>query len=560
MLDRFVETDVLVLGGGLSGCIAAIRAREQGARVAVVDKAAIRRSGEASWRNHFLSVFLDEAGPWDTAEVFSRWYNEVSDGLVDKKVVENLVVKNTIASVKYMEKLGAPLRDPKTGEHRRRPRPWTLSSGAEVRAVVYRGENIKPMLAAKARELGVEVFEKVHVTNLLTSGRKVTGAAGFNYRSGDFYTFSAKAVVLAMGNPERIIWQHPDNPETNPFNSYHKPWHAGTGYTLAFRAGAEIASLEFLGTFLFPRFSEAAQVLYEAGGHLINGLGETIVARPDKPGERSFGFGLQAAATREVHAGRGPLYFDCRHLSKEAFDGLGELLLDAPQLMDYLNQCKIDLHKDLLPMDALIGVWSATGSPKGVIIDEKCQTCVPGLFVTGDLATPSYASAGAWVSGYVGGMEAAKYAAGVPANVDVRAAAEAEKKRVYAPLGRKGTVKWLELENKVRQVISRYVGKVRTEVGLKTALSELKMAEGRIKELGAEDYHELLRTLEAMDILSFGQLMTTAALERKESRFGYLMGHYRADFPNKDDANWKGVATVIKRDGNAIRASRRRMS
>ena len=69
-----------------------------------------------------------------------------------------------------------------------------------------------------------------------------------------------------------------------------------------------------------------------------------------------------------------------------------------------------------------------------------------------------------------------------------------------------------------------------------------------------------MRTNEAMDILLFGQLMTTAALERTETRFGYLLGHYRADYPEKDDANWKGMATVVKREDDEIAVSRRRMS
>jgi len=559
-VDRIIDTDVLILGGGLSGCIAAIRAREQGAKVTVVDKAAIRRSGEASWRNHFLSVFMDQGESWDTAEVFTKWYNDVADGLVDKKVVENMVVKNTLPAVAFMERMGVPLKDPKTGKYRRRGRPWTLSPGAEVRAVVYRGEDVKPLLASRAREAGVEVVEKVHVTGLLKSGGRVVGATGFHIRTGDFYTFKAKAVVLALGNAERIIWQHPENHETNPFNSYHKPWHAGTGYALAYKAGAEIASLEFLGTFLFPRFSEAAQVLYEVGSRLINALGEDIVQRPDKPGERSFGFGLQAAAAREIHSGRGPIYFDCRELSQEAIDSLDELLLDAPTLKEYLSQCGIDLRKDLLPMDVLIGVWSATGSPKGVIIDEKCQTTVKGLFAAGDLATPSYASAGAWTSGYVSGFEAAEYARGVSADVDTSKQQKAEKERVFAPLGKSDGLKWLEIENKVRQLISRYAAKVRTEIGLKTAMAELKQAEGYVKDLSADNYHELLRTLEAQDILLFGKLMTVAALERTESRFGYLFGQYRADYPEKDDKNWKGVVTVVKRKGDDITVSRRRMS
>jgi hypothetical protein len=86
-----------------------------------------------------------------------------------------------------------PLRDPKTEEHRRRPRHRTFSSGAEGRAVVYRGENIEPMLAAKARERGVEVIEKVHVTNPLQ--QQDTGALAINNEPDVFD--HARLVILS---------------------------------------------------------------------------------------------------------------------------------------------------------------------------------------------------------------------------------------------------------------------------------------------------------------------------------------------------------------------------
>ena len=554
MRERLIETDILILGGGLAGCVAAIRGREQGARVAIVDKAAMRRSGSSGTGNHFLTTYLNHGEPWDTAEVYRQWYHDIRHGMVDMKVVDELVVRNQPAVVAYMEKLGVPLKDPKTGQYVRMARPWT----GQVHAVVYKaeGEFVKPMLVQKVRESGAEVFEKVHVNSLLMSKGRVIGATGFHIRSGDFYIFKAKAVVLAMGNPRRVL----DTPNHNAFNTGIEA-NPGTGYALAFKAGAELANLEFLATFVYPKYCTAAQVLYEAGGIIRNALGERVVERPDQPGERSFGYGLIAAAAREVNAGRGPLYMDCRHLSKEAMESLRKnLLLDALLLEEYLGQSGIDLGKDLLEFYILTTATSATGSPKGIIIDEKCGTGVEGLYAIGDMSTPSDAHSGAWTTGYVVGVEAAKYAAGSGQVEPVRGQIEEEKLRTYAPLERGEGMSWQEFEETVRWTMIEHVGQVRTDLGLKTALSQFKKAEEYRKELKADNYHELMRVHEAMDALLFDQLMTSAALERTESRYIFLGSHYRADYPRQDDAHWRGVSTIVKRVGDSISSSHRRMN
>ncbi|MCH7749467.1 MAG: hypothetical protein IH939_15375, partial [Acidobacteria bacterium] len=87
------------------------------------------------------------------------------------------------------------------------------------------------------------------------------------------------------------------------------------------------------------------------------------------------------------------------------------LLRDAPMGREYLEGSDIDLSRGLLQFHILLGSWSATGSPKGVIINERCESSVKGLFVAGDLATPSDACSGALTTGYVAGLEAARQAA-----------------------------------------------------------------------------------------------------------------------------------------------------
>src|ERR1035441_1482568 len=79
-----IESDVVVIGGGVAGCVAAIRARELGASVVIVDKTAdIVPTGDAGHGAAFLTAYLDSGEPWDTLEVFAEWYRSCADGLVD---------------------------------------------------------------------------------------------------------------------------------------------------------------------------------------------------------------------------------------------------------------------------------------------------------------------------------------------------------------------------------------------------------------------------------------------------------------------------------------------
>ncbi|MBI2865779.1 MAG: FAD-dependent oxidoreductase, partial [Chloroflexi bacterium] len=216
MADKVITTDVLVLGGGLAGCMAAIRAREQGAKVTLVDKAAIERSGDGGRGVFFYSSYFNSGETWDTAERYRQWWRDVRHGMVDMRVVDELVIKNQPVVQQYVENsLGVSLKDPRTGRHSRLSRD-TLRRAIEHPRFFFMGESLKTALAKRVEELGAEVVERIEVTRLLTDDGRVIGAAGFHNRSGDFYTFKAKAVVLALGSGNRVY----SMPNDNPFNTY----------------------------------------------------------------------------------------------------------------------------------------------------------------------------------------------------------------------------------------------------------------------------------------------------------------------------------------------------
>jgi succinate dehydrogenase/fumarate reductase flavoprotein subunit len=547
MSAESVDSDVLIIGGGIAGCVAAIRAAQAGASVVLADKArSVRRSGDSGRGLAFLTTYLDLGEEWDTPEAFARWYCDIADGLVDMEAAGPLAIEPLPAVHRLLEECGVSLRNA-SGGYDRVGRMWT--PGPIV--VKFDGADIKPALADRARATpGVCIAGGVHMTSVqLDAAGRAAGATGFDVRSGEFRAFRAGAVIVATGNAERVIF---NSPKRDPFNTYHRPYHGATGFALAARAGAQAANIEFLGTFLFPRgFATGAMGnLLEAGGRLINGNGDLVAGLPDLPGERHFGHGIVGKAAGEVQNGRGPIYIDCTHLSAERLADISSYIsYDAPLFKEFLEQSGIDLARHPVEFELFNGAWSATGSPKGVVVGPDGQTRVPGLFAAGDLATPCYALAGSLTTGYVTGRTASEFAraAGSP-KLDEESVA-AERQRVYAPLERRSGIAWRDFEHELQDLMTKYVGRERNETGLRQAAGYLDSYSEAEAEVTAANGHELMRAHEAFDLRLFDELMTAAAMDRDETRFNFLMGHYRTDRPATDDARWAGVAVLASHDG-----------
>nr|NIM07087.1 fumarate reductase/succinate dehydrogenase flavoprotein subunit [Armatimonadota bacterium]NIM24749.1 fumarate reductase/succinate dehydrogenase flavoprotein subunit [Armatimonadota bacterium]NIM68629.1 fumarate reductase/succinate dehydrogenase flavoprotein subunit [Armatimonadota bacterium]NIN06822.1 fumarate reductase/succinate dehydrogenase flavoprotein subunit [Armatimonadota bacterium]NIO98568.1 fumarate reductase/succinate dehydrogenase flavoprotein subunit [Armatimonadota bacterium] len=101
-----------------------------------------------------------------------------------------------------------------------------------------------------------------------------------------------------------------------------------------------------------------------------------------------------------------------------------------------------------------------------------------------------------------------------------------------------------EYEEKVREIVTDNIGYQRTEAKLRNAITELRRLTLEEPHLHARDYHELMRAHEARNIREVAEMLATAALERRESRGGY--SHYRADYPERDDANWRKMIVLKK--------------
>ena len=218
MYKRQVESDVVVLGGGLAGCFAAIAAARKGLRVALVEKGATERSGSAgSGFDHWESACSNPCSkvtPKEIAEAYIEEQDEYSNG-----IAHYIECREGYDRLLDLEDFGGKVRDSEgefAGAEFRDEKTGLMFAYDYTNKFTLRvwGSTFKPALYRELKRLGVMVFDRTEATALLTAvvdGRKRgIGAVGMNVRTGKLMIFKAKATVLAMSRPARVWLFNPD--------------------------------------------------------------------------------------------------------------------------------------------------------------------------------------------------------------------------------------------------------------------------------------------------------------------------------------------------------------
>ena len=540
-----VDTDVLVVGGGVAGSLAAIGAAELGARVAVLDKGGLlERCGSIAAGVDQILAVADDGPEWDTPEYLLRHVPKLTDYILDMKPVETFV-RGLPGMLRKLEAMGVPFRDPSTGKYFRH-RTFGLPGEYHID---FDGSKFKPKISRAVIDSKAQIFLRTMAANILTRKDQTVGASVFHIRTGEFYFFRAKSIVLATGDTNRLS----RNSSGLPFDSWHCPYNTGDAQAMAARRGAWLANMEFTENTITPKgiSSQGTNSLTGLGAHFINAKGERFMLKYDPAGERARRDILTSAIIAETLAGNAPIYCDCRHLSADILERLEETLgVDRPSLPRWFKEKAIDLKKE--PFEVTVSEFSSRRGGvyfrgSGILIDAKTATNVAGLFDAGDGCTVSGGISGAAVMGYEAGKQAALFARdnGVEANFQDQEIA-AEKERLLYPCRNAAGIAPREFEDKVRRIVTDYIGYQRTEEKLRRAIEELRGLASEESVLRARDHHELMRAHEARNIREVAEMVATAALERRESRGSY--SHFRADFPKRDNLNWRKMIVLKKRD------------
>ena len=534
-----LETDVLVIGGGNSGCFAAIEAKKLNPklRVTIMEKAHIDRSGCLAAGMDAFNTYIKKGR---TIEEFVRWSRSQAGGLIREDLTKTLAeVLNE--PVEEWEKWGLPIKhDEETDEYITRGK-WDIT---------IRGSEMKVILAEKVREYGVEVLNRVVATNFITDGDRVVGATGFGVRNGSFYVVKAGATIVSTGGAAGIYKPYTADGIDSHHQLWYCPFNVGTGYAMGIRAGAEMTTFEMrwcaTRTKDFNGPIDTISVGYNTP--MINAKGERILQKhyAHLGGEAAPRFIRANAPMEEWREGRGPCFVDTRGMTPEQIREMKmDYLNERPTFVLMLASRGQDISKEPIEVYGndpyIVGGHTASG----YWVDTARGTTLPGLFASGDVAggTPNKFVSGCAAEGMLAARGAVEYLAasrGASSLDDTRLAAE--KARVFAPALRQATegdgVIPKEMEERMQRLMDEYAGGIHqffrmNREGLEYALRNILILKDQTKYLVARDLHELMEAHEVIDRLDVAEVLLHHLMFREETRWpGWQT---RTDFPEKDD-------------------------
>ena len=542
-----IDTDVLVVGGGVAGSMAAIPALEAGLKVVICEKGKVldHCGSIGCGVDHYLTI-MDSGPEWDTPEFLLKHVPELTDGIVDMAVAGR-VIHEMPRIFRKIESLGVDFRDRQTGDYYRL-RSFGLPGTYHIN---FDGTDFKKHLGERVRKGKAAVLMRTMVVQLLVRDNRAYGAVAFNFRSGEWTVIRAKAVVLAAGDVNRIS----KNASGLAFDSWHIPYNTGDAQAMGYHAGAQLANMESVEATLTPKgFScQGLNALVSLGAWFVNKAGERFMFKYDKKGENARRAVIADGVINEYLLGNGPIYLDCRHLPQDMLDRMEHTLqVDRYTLPAYYQQKGVNFREELVEVSVSELSIRRSGvyfRGSGLSVDINGETAVEALFAAGDCATVSGGISGAAVLGHIAGegvVRRIRAGGGALPDPDPRML-EQVRAQSEAHLQQPDGMPWKDYEEATRQTVSDYVGVRRDERGLKLALDTLRALALRDPQLRADDLHGLMRVHEARNIRMNAEMMATASLARQETRTG--SSHFRMDFPQTDDRNWRKFV-IVERGSN----------
>lgn len=551
---KTLETDVLVIGGGGAATRAAIEADRYQAKVIIVDKGRIGKSGTTATAGGRATDFegcRGEDGRWQKMPVK---YKHIPESEIEKRFKRLLETGCWLADQDLL---------------------WTSCSEApEVFKEMSQWAARKDDSFSDAcmneiqRRSGITFVEHTIITKLLTSSGRVVGATGLHIRTGEFILIKAKAVVLGTGGYSELY-----KPSEGVPLDIHSG-QTGDGQSIAFHAGVELCNLEFAEQQQVPdtpkwnkwhrhllpaeasfRIAMMDGPYFDKEGHVVISK-EEIMGLPNGCAHHFQQYSPQLdmlVYTKGLE--HGGVYLDQKALIKDPVAIMSKLSAADKML-------KIDPMK--VPRAKIVnGCIVGQGGPK---ITVKGETSLPGLFGAGEGAGSgnlygAYRTGGLMDSILVFGKRAGRYAAEYvktvkQGEVDADEVAK-EQDRIFRFLDPKpNPISPMEVKDKIWKITGKHLFLVRDEKGLNEAIREI--GELRAKELPRIQVADIRRlNLEWVDaievpfMLDCAEMIARSALFRTESRGC----HYRKDFPEMDNKDWL-CHTLLMKEGERMKLSK----
>ena len=543
--------DVLIIGGGTAGCYAAVKLAETSAlKIIIAEKANIVRSGCLAAGVNALNAYIT---PGHVPQDYVDYARKDAEGIVREDLLLSLAERfNEVTH--DLEKKGLTILKKEDGSYV--SRGW--------RNIKINGENIKPLLAeCVLAHPSVEVINHLNITDLDVTedggpaGKRVTGAYGFDVRSGEAYYINARAVLMATGGAAGLY--RPNNPGAARHRMWYPPFNTGAGYAMGLMAGAEMTTFEMRFVALRCKDTIAPTGTIAQGVHArqVNNRREVYETKYGlTTSERVFG------TVEENREGRGPCYLDTTGISEDAQEDLYRAYLNmAP------SQTLRWIESGRGPKDAPVEIEGTEPyivgghTASGFWIDTERRTTIPGLYAAGDVAggAPQKYVTGALAEGEIAAETILSDIPSIPA-VSGRKEADCAVFEMYeACFARSACGMTAEnLEDAMQKVMDEYAGGIGSgyrvnEVKLHIAERKIRDLESLLPLLRAETPADLLEIFEVRERLIVCRAVIAHLRARHETRWHIF--DENEDYPDKTDDGLCYIESVM--ENGEIRTFRR---
>jgi len=548
------ETDVLIVGGGAAGTMAAFECANAGVAVIQATKGRATSGTTTVARGGFAAAM----GKDDSPELHLRDILKHGGELIDPELAR-VWVYDIIDMVHDLESWGAEFVRRPDGELDLKAFP-THSRNRACHHHDTTGNMITKVLSRKLRDDGrIQKHSITAIVDLIKRDDCVVGAWGVDYRQGLLVVYYAKQVVLCTGGGSGLFYVN-DNP----------PQVTGDGYVLGFRAGVSLLGIEmidFQAMCCSPKelfgFAPHPTGFINAGAVFRNRNGEEFLKRyfPDTA-EQSTRSEVILAMAKEIHAGRagstGGIFMDATKVPMDVIQK------QIPHVYKTCLHRGIDISKT--PLEVAPGSHTWLG---GLKIDINGQTPINGLFAAGETAGGIHggnriggsALSASLVYGRRAGRRAAelvKEERGKPEIDDDSAIPKSERAWLAELMTRDSGPMQSDVRMNCRMLAHNKLGPIREERTLKEALVEYERIEREdVPAMRIEPKarysdktrgEELESALSVRNLALLGRILAFAALQRTESRGA----HFRLDYPEIDDLRWRVVTRLQLGANNAI--------
>ncbi|MEG6616403.1 adenylyl-sulfate reductase subunit alpha [Peptococcaceae bacterium 1198_IL3148] len=590
-----VTTDILILGGGMAACGAAVEAaywaKKNGLQVTLVDKAAMDRSGAVAMGLSAINQYLGLAKGENTVEDYVAYVKNDLMGIARDDLVYN-IARHVDSSVHLFEKWGLPI--------------WKNEEGNYVRGgrwqIMLNGESYKVIVAEAAKNaLGTDnIYERVYIVEPLMDGDRIAGAIGFSTREEKIYVFRAKAVLAAMGGCVGVF--KPRSTGEGLGRSWYPPFSSGSSAYFTTVAGAEMTCQEV--RFIPVRFKDAYGpvgawfLLFKS--QATNALGENYM-QTNRDALKDYGvYGTVKPVPANLrnylsmideNAGKGPIYMQTaeaianlaaeykddpkafkkkmKSLENEAWEDFLDMTVSQAILWAACNIAPEERASEIAAAEPYFigshsggsGAWvsgPADIAPPELQWGYTNMTTVKGLFAAGDAsgASSHKFSSGSHAEGRIAGKAMVKFAVENPELPNVDAAKVEElKAKILKPMvlfeEKSGFTTDPDVNPeyilpkqymfRLQKMMDEYAGGVSARFQTSKALLEkgldyLMMLKEDSEKLAARDLNELMRCWENIHRTLQAEAHIHAVLFREETRYpGY---YFRTDLPKMDEENW----------------------